>query len=110
MIDERSYGLRAEFDGDDVFLINHGYIVICDGKMPDAQEAEDQLYRDVSFITHHGSLEIYIIAYGYNDYDEARQSVIETLFNARRVIDCATISDAMTPDDANKHIINDIPF
>lgn len=109
MIQEKSYGLRVEFDGDFVHIWDTHYIVICGGNILRDQAAEDCLWRDVNFIAHHGFMEICIIAFGYHSHDAARQGVIEALFNMPKIIDCATISDAQTPQEGEVWT-TDIPF
>ncbi len=109
MIEERSYGLRVEFDGD-VFLSGVYHIVIIGGVIEkDPQKAEDELWRETCFIAHHGYAEIHIIAFGYNSYDDARQSVIEALFNMPKILDCSTISDNHTTPEGEVWVC-DTPF
>jgi len=109
MILEKSYGLRPEFDGDFVHIWDTHYIVIIGGTFQRGQAAEDNLWREASFVTHHGFMEILIIAYGYNSHDDARQGVIEALFNMPKILDCATISDIHTPQEGEVWT-TDIPF
>ena len=109
MIEERSYGLRPEFDGEVAHIGFVHHIVIIGTTVQRGQSAEDQLWRPTNFIAHHGMIELHIIAFGYETVDEARQNVIETLFNMPKMIDCATISDAMTPRE-NEVWLGDIPF
>lgn len=108
MIQEKSYTFPVML-AYEPYLATVEYICIgLGGRILQGYEAGFYINKTPTFIAHHGHVELRIIAPTSCHIDDAREIVIQKLFNSGRKIECYTISDNMTQEEYGD--CEDIPF